>query len=32
MSGYVLANLSWTDQDARQTYVDLLGPLLTAES
>lgn len=30
MSGYVLANVSWTDQDGRQTYVDLLGQSLDA--
>lgn len=30
MSGYVLANVSWMDQDARQAYVDLLGPSLDA--
>jgi uncharacterized protein (DUF1330 family) len=30
MSGYVLASVSWTDQDARQAYVDLLGPSLDA--
>jgi uncharacterized protein (DUF1330 family) len=30
MSGYVLANVSWLDQDARQAYVDLLGPSLDA--
>jgi uncharacterized protein (DUF1330 family) len=26
MSGYVLANVNWADPDARQAYVDLLGP------
>ena len=30
MSGYVLANVSWADPDARQAYVDLLGPSLDA--
>ena len=30
MSGYVLANVCWTNPDARQPYVDLLGPSLDA--
>jgi uncharacterized protein (DUF1330 family) len=30
MSGYVLANVSWMDQDARWAYADLLGPSLDA--
>jgi uncharacterized protein (DUF1330 family) len=30
MSGYVLANVSWMDPDARKAYVDLLGPSLDA--
>jgi uncharacterized protein (DUF1330 family) len=30
MSGYVLANVSWTDQSARETYVEHLGPSLDA--
>ena len=30
MSGYVLANVKWTSADARQAYVDLLGPSLDA--
>lgn len=30
MSGYVLANVKWTSQDALQAYVELLGPSLDA--
>lgn len=30
MSGYVLANVSWADEDERQAYVNLLGPSLDA--
>jgi uncharacterized protein (DUF1330 family) len=30
MSGYVLANVNWTSKDARQAYVELLGPSLDA--
>jgi uncharacterized protein (DUF1330 family) len=30
MGGYVLANVSWTNEDARQAYIDLLGPSLDA--
>jgi uncharacterized protein (DUF1330 family) len=30
MRGYVLANVSWTDQSARRAYVDLLGQSLEA--
>ena len=30
MSGYVLANVHWINQDALQAYVDLLRPSLDA--
>jgi uncharacterized protein (DUF1330 family) len=30
MTGYVLANVNWMSADARQAYVDLLGPSLDA--
>jgi len=30
MSGYVVANVKWTSEDARQEYVELLGPSLDA--
>ena len=30
MSGYVLANVNWTNKDALQAYVELLGPSLGA--
>ena len=30
MSGYVLADVSWADEDARKAYMNLLGPGLEA--
>jgi uncharacterized protein (DUF1330 family) len=30
MSGYVLADVSWADAEARQTYLGLQGPSLEA--
>ena len=30
MSGYVLANVNWASKDARQAYLELLGPSLDA--
>ena len=30
MGGYVLANVNWTNEDARQAYVEHLGPSLEA--
>lgn len=30
MSGYVLANVKWTNEDGRRAYVGLLGPTLDA--
>jgi hypothetical protein len=30
MSGYVLANVSWSDEAGRQPYLNLLGPSLDA--
>ena len=30
MSGYVLANVSWSDEAGRQAYLNLLGPSLDA--
>jgi uncharacterized protein (DUF1330 family) len=30
VSGYVLASVRWTDEDARQAYLRLLGPSLDA--
>ncbi len=30
MTGYVLANVSWSDAAGRQAYLNLLGPSLDA--
>ncbi|MGO8877258.1 MAG: DUF1330 domain-containing protein [Acidimicrobiales bacterium] len=30
MSGYVLADVTWTDAAGRREYIDLLGPSLAA--
>ncbi len=30
MAGYVLADVSWTNAEGRQAYLDLLGPTLEA--
>ncbi len=30
MSGYVLADVTWTDQEGRSEYIELLGPSLAA--
>ena len=32
MAGYVLADVSWTNAEGRQAYLDLLGPTLEAHS
>jgi uncharacterized protein (DUF1330 family) len=30
VSGYVLADVTWTDREARNEYIELFGPSLTA--